>query len=287
MIIVDYNTGEIYPREQVHPSALVPTSRGYIKQCPTYYVHGTCEHGHEYIKYIYCGREWCPTCREKGSAAHERRNSRWYEKAVKIDSMGYFVFTIPEELRIYYKTRKSLSILNKRAQEILRDFGFARGLSRWHFFGDKSKVYNPHLNTLVDSSKVTHKVLRDIKQRWSDILDTDLVVVDYSYSESVPKKIHWVNYINRSTFLDYYWDPELAKELHNFRNNRYWGNWKTPDAWCLVDGKVDYETINKFEKGICPFCNGKITWSLPNYVDYLKFNTEELLLISPGYYLLL
>ncbi|GAH29192.1 unnamed protein product, partial [marine sediment metagenome] len=67
-------------------------------KCPGYWIQGSCENGHRYAKELYCGREWCPVCGEEWSATHQRRFSRWISKATQIRTMGYFVFTIPEEL---------------------------------------------------------------------------------------------------------------------------------------------------------------------------------------------
>jgi len=53
-----------------------------------------------------------------------------------IRTMGYFVFTIPEELRAKYRTKKALSRLGHQVQELLKSYGYSRGLRRWHPAGD-------------------------------------------------------------------------------------------------------------------------------------------------------
>jgi len=119
-----------------------------------WFVPGECENGHRFAKTLVCQKEWCPVCGEDRSIAHNRRWLRWLPKVQQFSSMGYFVFTMPEELRAKYRLKTSkvmvrdgkeiivwthpLAKLSHDIQELLKSFGFSRGLRRWHYFGDKS-----------------------------------------------------------------------------------------------------------------------------------------------------
>lgn len=270
---------------------------GRIKTCPGYYVTGKCHHcGASFRKLLFCGREWCPTCGQKNSVPHLRRVARWLPKAFQIKSMGYFVFTIPEEARPRFRNKRVLSYLMKYATTgenkkkngaigILRNLGFERGLARWHWFGDRSTKFNPHLNVLVDGGKIPHSTLRKIKSEWARLLGVNTAIVHYQYRTTPGEKYHSVNYITRPTFSDYSWDEELASLLYNFRNTRYWGSWDKEPVWKLEEGKIDFETMFKFEKGICPFCNGHLHWFHVQDIRELETEQGQLLPITPGYYL--
>ncbi len=112
-------------------SALLPTC-----QDRAWFVTGECANGHRFAKELVCGKEFCPVCGEDGSTAHNRRFARWLPKIQHFESLGYFVFTIPEAQRAKYKTKKALADLGHQVQELLKSWGYLRGLRRWHFFGD-------------------------------------------------------------------------------------------------------------------------------------------------------
>jgi len=114
-----------------------------------------------------------------------------------------------------------------------------------------------------------------------------MAVVNYEYHSAPGKKYHSVNYITRATFTDYNWDPELAKVLYNFRNTRCWGVWDSVAEWKLEDGKINFESIIKFEKNVCPFCGGHLSWSKVQSIEIIDCMHESLLPITVGYYLLM
>lgn len=271
-------------------------NNGDLSICPGWFSRGHCEHGHIFIKQIYCGKEWCPICGRKDSEIHKRRIARILPKIFQIQTMGYFVFTIPIEIRDDYRSKNLLSWTmkmltsgdkRKKRAGILESFGFTRGISRWHFFGDRKTRYNPHLNVLVDGSYVSPHLLSEIKKAWGSLIGYHKIPdVRYSYRINPGAKFHSLKYITRSTFLNYEWDPELAKELFNFRNIRYWGCWDKEAIWTM--NQEDYETskLIEFEKGICPLCKSKISWDFTRPSYELTPFQDRLLYLTSGYFLL-
>ncbi len=236
-----------------------------------WFVAAECENGHRFAKEIACGKEWCLVCGEDGSVAHLRRFARWLPKAQQFEVMGYIIFTIPEELRSKYRTKKALSELGHQVQELLKGFGYSRGLRRWHFFGDKSTKYHPHLNCLIDGGWLPPATLEAIKRAYASLLETEVVDVKYLYRLSAGKMVHSLRYVCRSTFRDFDWDIELALELRGFRNMVVWGRgqWDSEPSWSLADLKgkaraevegLDIEAIEALTEKRCPVCGEAVVW---------------------------
>lgn len=239
-----------------------------------WFVPGECENGHRYGKEIFCGKEWCSVCGEDGSKAHNRRFVRWLPKIQHFKSMGYFVFTIPEALRCEFTAKKSLTRLGHQVQELLKTCGYFRGLRRWHFFGDKSTKWHPHLNVLVDGTFIAPDKLAKIKADYAALLGVDMADVNYSYRRTPGRMVHTLKYITRATFRDWQWEPEIALEIRGLRNMVVWGRdkWNDPPAWGLddLDSKggrevegLDVRAVDSLSRGICPECGKPIKWGEP------------------------
>mgnify|MGYP001267330283 CR=1 FL=1 len=246
------------------------------RPCPGHFLPGSCPGGHRFAKTLFCGREWCPVCGKKWSAAHQRRFSRLLGRAMQVGSMGYFTFTLPEALRAKYRRKKALSGLGHQVQELLKSYGYSRGLRRWHYFGDRSTRYHPHLNCLVDGGYLHPGKLEAIKRSYAALLGVEPVDVRYEYRQSPGRKVHALKYITRATFHDWRWDAELALELRGFRNQCWWGSklWNDSPVWSLEDcgpgsgpedapdeGEVDLAAVGSLESGLCPRCGKPIEWA--------------------------
>ena len=246
---------------------------------PGYFIRGQCENGHHFAKEILCGREWCPVCGEDDSVAHKRRVARWLPKAQQISSMGYFVFTIPMHTRELYRTKKKLGLLTKKLTAgdtklhivgVLKSMGFDHGLCRWHWFGDKSEKYNPHLNVIVEAGFLPEAQLDAIKAAWAGILGVEMADVFYEYTDEPGKMMHIVQYATRATFHKLEWDGWLAAHIWNFRNMRAWGSWDGQPVWA-IQGKEKLAGIMQLEAGICPICKTAIRWrGKPLPMPYLR-----------------
>ena len=248
-----------------------------------WYIQGEDSNGHRFKKDLVCGKEWCAVCGADGSTAHSRRWLRWVYKVMQFTTMGYFVFTIPEGIRDRYRTKKSLTRLGKQVQELLKSYGYFRGLRRWHWFGDKSIKWHPHLNVLVDGAYIPPDKLDKIKAAYAAILGVDIADVNYRYRKTPGRIIHTLKYVTRATFHDWGWDVVMATELHGIRNmvvwgRGYWKDWLDSDGvrhldkedkeWSLDDleqtergeDMEDLQAIEKLSKGVCPICGEPIKW---------------------------
>jgi len=236
-----------------------------------WFIAGECENGHRFAKELVCGKEFCGVCGKDGSIAHNRRWLRWLPKIQQIDSLGYFVFTLPEPSRAKYRTKKALSGLGHQVQELLKGFGYSRGLRRWHYFGDRSTKYHPHLNCLVDGGYMSPKKLKAINRAYASLVGVDVIDVKYRYRKSPGRMLHTLRYTCRATFRDYAWDLELALELRGFRNMVVWGRgkWNSEPSWSLdeLSGKakaevegLDIEAIESLAEKRCPVCGEAVVW---------------------------
>ncbi|MBA7537710.1 hypothetical protein ES705_29979 [subsurface metagenome] len=214
--------------------------------------------------------------------------------------MGYFVFTIPQELRGKYRTKKALSKLGHQVQELLKAFGYSRGLRRWHWFGDIARSglrgdipFHPHLNCLADGGFMPEKKLEAIKAAYTSLLGAEVVDVNYHYRQSPGKMVHTLKYVCRSTFRDYDWDIDMAMELRGFRNMVVWGRgqWDGEAAWSLDDlnGKakaavegLDVEAVEGLVAGVCPVCGEALTWGEALPIGLLNMVDKKPL--GAGYY---
>ena len=130
-----------------------------VRRCPGWFCMGLCEDGHQWAKELYCGREWCSSCR---GLVHRRRMARWWDKAQQLHQMGYLVVTFPPEDRQGLRAKVDLAEVGKVATVGVREL-FPRGLRRWHFFGEDHGAgiqYHPHLNYLVDGARLRKAELR-------------------------------------------------------------------------------------------------------------------------------
>jgi len=261
-----------------------------LDKCPGYFIVGECKNGHRWAKELYCGREWCPVCGEDDSMAHVRRFARWVGKGQQVVSMGYFVFTLPEEVRGRYRSKAKLNELTKqvtcgdksrRIEGLLKSMGFDRGLARWHWFGDKSTKWHPHLNVIVEAGFIPQGQLDAIRAAWAGILGVPDAVVNYSFTTIVPKMVHILKYVTRATFRNYKWDEKMAGALYNFRNMRSWGKWDGPVVWA-VEGKAQLEPIAKLESGLCPQCGEVVKWGHAQGIARLQ--GEVLVPVGAGYW---
>ncbi len=198
---------------------------------------------HSYGQRLYCGREWCPRCGLDESGMHKRRYARLMDKVFylgdvgKGHGLGYFVFTVPLEIRDKLRSKTKLQNAGRAVRNLLKQHGFEIGISRWHFFGDgqifegelELGVYHPHLNCLVVGRWVHDKEMRIIKEAWRRYLEVlsgeSIPVVDvwYQYSQEKPQWWHKAVYVTRSTFKALEGNESLAKSLYSFRNLCYWG----------------------------------------------------------------
>jgi len=279
--------------------------------CGQYAKVGECENGHRFIKVIFCGKDWCPVCRKQ---THNRRIARWLPKALTMESFGYFVFTIPFEMREFYQNKKNLSqlrgYLRRRLKQIYPDI---KALCRWHWFSERDPyMYHPHLNCMVDSfEKLPKKELERIKEDYKEALerftgiklDKKIDVYYHYYSvegfkreykrkhkkladeqaQELYQKALWhkLRYITRATFVVY--NRELAEKLKNYRNSSCWGKFPELTYEQVEKQAKEKEAFSKVSKevvlleaGFCPVCGARLRWFKGLYTGALSFYGEEL-----------
>ncbi len=118
---------------------------------------------------------------------------------------------------------------------------------------------------------MSRRELRSIRREYSNMLGVKLAIAEYHYLGSVPEKVHALKYVTRATFLDWTWDADMARELHGFRNQLWWGSkeWSREPVWSLDDlsgereaGESDSDTraVASLENGECPYDGLPIDW---------------------------
>ena len=236
-----------------------------VEQCGSFALVGQCKNGHIWVKKLVCGREWCPECGKRDSDSHSRRVARWIPKIQQLEAVGYLVVEFCLKDRENYLSAKNLSAAATRVKGYLKRRGYARGVMRWHFFGDRNVGnYNPHLNILMDSGHISKGEIDELRKDIAGILGVDNVIVNYSYLTTPRRIMHKVKYVTRATFTERKWNTALAEELYNFRNCRWWGKWDSGPAWEFDLQTADTEAARQLiylEAGICPDCGEKISWS--------------------------
>lgn len=169
--------------------------------------------------------------------------------------------TFPMSIREKLRSVTALSSMAKAVTAMLRKLGFQRGLRRWHFFGDETTTFNPHLNFLLDSGRLSKVVLAYIKREIYELVGENCVV-HYQYTSIAAKKFHMLKYVTRPTFLQRQWDEALSYDLKGLRNSWAWGKWDTPFVW---DVEPKENTLSPESQavlaGICPTCSGQLSWT--------------------------
>lgn len=260
-----------------------------------WFIPGTCDNGHRIAKQIVCGKEWCPVCGQKASMAHNRRYVRWLVKVRKLKVMRYWVFTIPEDIRDRYRSADELRKLGKAAQKLLVRQGMTRGLRRWHWFGDNSHKWHPHLNIFTDGGFVDPEMLERVKQGWRDVLGVDTVDINVTYAKTPATIVKHLMYVTRATFKEWEWDVDMALELRGFRNMVVWGlkQWRDAPKWdtkpfTRIDRETgepaDVDAIENIVNGECHVCRAHIEWSKPLPMQLLELVEKRSL--GAGYYAL-
>ncbi|MBT9141575.1 MAG: hypothetical protein DDT30_02175 [Dehalococcoidia bacterium] len=176
--------------------------------------------------------------------------------------MGYFVIEWPLDSRHKLHSKQAMSDMGKRVKGAFQALGYDRGLRRWHFFGEYTDKFNPHINVLVESAYLSERRLENIKAYLRLVLDEPDLIVNYSYRQTVARKVHSLKYITRATFLDSSWDSWLANDLFNFQNTNYWGRWKDAPVWEMSRGQDSAKALESLESGKCPHCGTHIRWDI-------------------------
>lgn len=267
---------------------------GVTVTCKPFYVYGECRHTggeqHQHTKMIRCGREWCTVCGEKKSEYHLRRVSRWWNKVMSMESIGYMVITFPPIVQAELFDRSELKDVRRYIVRKLKSDGIGRGLVRWHWAGEDGCTWFPHLNILFESAYLELAYIESFKadvalwlsRRYG--LGVDRVSINYQYGKKIAWKVHKLQYVTRSTLRVASLD--MVELLRDFRVTSSWGKWeKVEDEFenmsdneivkkleesenemrkdndeMTADEVKQLMAVKKVSRSICSCCGGKINW---------------------------
>lgn len=259
-----------------------------LSKCGKASVRGACGCGHHY-RVIWCAKPYCPVCGAQDSPDHLRRYSRWLNRLRKVDRVGYLVITFPMEYRGLLRSKTALWIVGREVRRALKGFGVSRGLTRWHFSGDKNPdAWHPHLNVVMDwgfmSLDELSRMKFAVRMAITRALGVDLreAVVNYSIRRGPAAVCHTARYVTRPTWPSGEAAEGLAEVLLDLRNDGWWGDWRSGEnKFDLHSDEPKIGAIGAIEEGCCPVCGGEIHWSRP--IVPVPPGVVEL---APGYYFL-
>jgi len=264
------------------------------------YLNGMVNGVKKYAKIVPCGKELCPVCGQKDSLLHRQNFARGIYKMLSRKTLGYFVFTLPEEFRKDFLSQGILrdftsyiiKLLKKDVeisyeyefngkkygfQEIIK--GYDKGYTRWHFSGDiGKKCYKPHLNVLVgrgawiDKEKLIayREYFNNEVNKWIQLnLDYKFnkkLDINYSYRNTINKVVHTFKYVVRPTMLNIGTEDLMfcSIKLKNFRRVRWWGKW---EVYKWVKEKINSEALKLFN-------DDDVKWE---FVGKLKDNYNDIM----------
>lgn len=288
------------PAETI-PEAFLTCAAGGLERMAEWAIQATDENGHSYAKEIVCGREWCKRCGDnatpgyRGSVAHRRRIARLLPKARQLDRIGYFVLTVPTELRVHLRSKEMLSALGVAVRRLMVRLGFDRGFRRWDWFGEKAvkggrPVFHPHMNVVVEAGWIEPEMIERVKRGWRRILaqatgqDVPSIDVHYDFAATPGQKYHRVRYVTKATFHNWRWDEQAAGELIGFRNSQTWGKWDGEPVWEAPDVEAPDDAAAKITEGLCPECDAEIPWGDAVILRRSQFEGLSPVEVGPGFY---
>ena len=243
-----------------------------FETCPkSFWLWGECEKDEEkFIMPSVCGKENCPVCGKEGSYAHIRRYKRGLGFVLfllkKYEKMGYWVITSPKKDKEEWKSIERIKEVEKYIKRLFkRELKGISGVMRWHWGGDKSREFYPHLNVLISYGYIEKEKLNRIKELIKKKFG--IMVCDYGYTRSKRVVAHWWYYISRPTFL---LQNEISYDvIKNKKNVIYFGKEKneekmnTEDFWRVakeLNLKDEEREIYFLLNNRCPKCGEKIRW---------------------------
>ncbi|GAI72640.1 unnamed protein product, partial [marine sediment metagenome] len=174
--------------------------------------------------------------------------------------MAYDDITFPLEVRPLMRNPKVLSLLAKKARKAYRQAGYRKVYTRWHFFGEHGEKYHPHLNVLYDGRWLSKQELASFKdylrrkllpRSIAKLIKRNLVI-HHQYTRNPKRKMHWIKYVTKATFLERSWDEPLDNALFGFHNGCFAGTWNDPPKWKLTGTDKKYNALIKLREGLHP-----------------------------------
>ena len=219
-----------------------PWGREHKYTCGTWLKAEHC--GYKYWVRTICRQEGCPNCGKPNSLYHRELYLKMLGVVIRMFKekgyIGYLVITSTPELREKWKDPKELRKFQEYVRRLLKREGFPVALFRWHFAGDKSDRYYPHLNILLPLGYMPKKKLERLKELIER--KTGIKVVNYRYTQNIKKIRHWVRYVSRPTFLN---QNEVPYEV--FKRFRKWGAWGAKELGIVGEERgLNQEELEEF-----------------------------------------
>jgi hypothetical protein len=239
-------------------------------RCQPNYILTSCKNGHLTIRHVFCGKEWCEVCGEKGSPVHKRRMARaWHRIVDCAEDLGYLVVTIPPQIGDLRYDPDFLKRVKRYVwRKLLRDGITKWGLCRMHWEGDKSKKYFPHWNFLFPSRWIEKEVLVKFREDYTRWLKETFKVdgfesadIHYEFATNVTHKIHLLEYVTRPTLR--HWSPLKGQVYAAVRGTSWFG--KRPEKVASQNPVepipeeyqkmlADQKLLDLLGHGRCPVC---------------------------------
>ena len=169
----------------------------------------------DYYKRVDCEKWFCPKCGGLNGKIHKKRKRNIVDhfgglEALKSTTLAQFVFTVPMELRYYFKNRLGLNSLFRMVKRVIeKEYGKERLVVYYlHIFGDKDYTYHPHINVHVKLAEkenpfLERSKLSKINEGYRKALEgyireaVKVVDVQYSYRKGIRKVLHSKKYMAR------------------------------------------------------------------------------------------
>lgn len=248
-----------------------------LKYCPNAkgVFKAICECGAVYYIVAGCNKEICSYCGLPNSPLHRQTFRRWIGKVKWLFLMrgyiGYTVVTLPLNLR--YLDRQFLNDVAKKIIVILQKYGAKYIRARWHWSGERSKIYHPHLNIISDVRYVEN-IRETLTREIERVLGVNNIVLEHHYYCNWGQVIHKIKYITRPTLLLIENEDERNRVwelvVKGFRNCYWRGKWQEYDinqsdimvAINEAEEEGDWRLYVRLclDANLCPNCHRKLQW---------------------------
>ena len=250
-----------------------------IDMCGKTFVHLEDKNGHEKYVRMHCNHDYCPRCGKNGSQAHKKRVVRAVDRLIWTKTLGYMVFTLPKEISLNMPQTDKLSILLKKAWQIVKEsFDTPGGMVRVHLLGNEPENLHIHINVLFpvlnkdNKGMVSRETLNDIRKKWTEVVNKEfnltcgMTNVYYKFATQTGRMLHKISYVLRpivtpDKFLTLS-EPDRRKilALRGWHNTRWYGKLANSQYKKYLNSigilreteKKDITTSN-----ICPVCGEK------------------------------
>jgi hypothetical protein len=133
-------------------------------------------------------------------------------------SVGHLVITSPLELRAVWQNKDELRKAANTMVDFLKGEGFKKGFYNWHFAGEQSRRFYPHLHIVIPSGYIGSKRLGRIRNFVRDLWG--IKVFYYGYIREYDKLEHLVRSILKPTL-----DKQDEVSVDEWRDFQSWGFW--------------------------------------------------------------